>query len=128
MATTISKQPKSPKKKVEAGAGHPKPVEQREQGEHTKPVAIEPPPRLPTREELMLIGKDYELTDMIYGKPTPKESFDSDVLPESTGELGGVTNTLQLFINMYQPGELVSKRIFRELLLKCLKEWAKKHG
>jgi hypothetical protein len=128
MATTISKQPKSPKKKVEAGTGHPEPVEQGKQGGHTKPVVVEPPPRLPTREELMLIGKDYELTDMIYGKAAKKEEFDSDVLPESSGELGGVTNNLQLFINMYQPGELVTKRTFRELLLKCLKEWAKNHG
>ena len=76
-----------------------------------------------TAPDLMLIGKDAELTDMIYGKPLKPQVFKSDVLPEATDEIGGVTDNLQLFINTYQPGELLSRRIFRELLLQCLNDW-----
>ena len=76
-----------------------------------------------TAPDLMLIGKDAELTDMIYGKPLKPQVFKSDVLPEATGEIGGVTDNLQLFINTYQPGELISRRTFRELLLQCLNDW-----
>lgn len=76
-----------------------------------------------TQEDMMMIGKDAELTDMIYGKPIKAQVFKSDVLPEATDEIGGVTDNLQLFINTYQPGELISRRMFRELLLQCLNDW-----
>jgi hypothetical protein len=76
-----------------------------------------------TKEDFSLIGKDAELTDMIYGKPLKVQVFKSDILPEATGEIGGVTDNLQLFINTYQPGELISRRTFRELLLQCLNDW-----
>jgi len=75
------------------------------------------------KEDFMMIGQDAELTDMIYGKPLKQQEFKSDVLPEATGEIGGVTDNLQLFINTYQPGELISRRTFRELLLQCLNDW-----
>jgi hypothetical protein len=76
-----------------------------------------------TQKDFMMIGKDADLTDMIYGKPTKAQVFKSDILPEATDEIGGVTNDLQLFINTYQPGELISRRMFRELLLRCLNDW-----
>ena len=90
--------------------------------EEIKEVEVEEVEEL-TIPDFMLIGKDAELTDMIYGKPLKTQVFKSDVLPEATGEIGGVTDNLQLFINTYQPGELISRRTFRELLLQCLNDW-----
>lgn len=125
MAKTISTKTSSTTKKDKAGAGHPVPVEQREQGEHTEPVVVEPVvSNLPlTMEEKRTIGEDYPLTAMIYGEETPRLSLPTDVLPETDGQLQGVSDPLQLFINRYQPGELVSKNKFRDLLLKVLNDW-----
>ena len=91
--------------------------------EEIKEVEVEVEVEGLTIPDFMLIGKDAELTDMIYGKPLKTQVFKSDVLPEATGEIGGVTDNLQLFINTYQPGELISRRTFRELLLQCLNDW-----
>lgn len=129
MAKTISKPASSTKKKVEARAGHPEPVEQGEQGEHTEPVVVAPEPapvvsNLPiTIEEKRIIGEDYPLTAMIYGEEAPKASHPTDVLPESNGQLQGVTDPLQLFVNLYQPSEVVTKARFRNLLLTILNDW-----
>jgi hypothetical protein len=129
MAKTISRKTSSTTKKVEVGAGHPEPMEQREQGEHTEPVVVkvsEPVvvSNLPlTMEEKRVIGEDYPLTAMIYGEEAPKVPHPTDVLPEADGQLQGVDDPLQLFINRYQPGELVSKNKFRDLLLKVLNDW-----
>ena len=69
------------------------------------------------------IGRDAELTDQIYGVERPARKFATDVLPEKTGSGDGEIDPLQRFINMYQPGEIVSRQIFRNLLLQCLNEW-----
>lgn len=135
MAKTVSKPTSSTTKKAKAGAGHLEPVEQGEQGGHTEPVAVEEVvqvpepdvevaiPKLMTIEEKRMIGEDYPLTGMILGEEPVKESRPTDVLPETTGQLQGVTDPLQLFINLYQPGELVSKTRFRNLLLTVLNDW-----
>lgn len=76
-----------------------------------------------TKEEELSEGKDAELTDMIYGIQKKPEHRDTDILPESNGLTRGVTDPLQLFINMYQPGEFVTKEHFRKHLLQILREW-----
>ena len=74
-------------------------------------------------EELMYRGKDAPMTDQIYGivKPVPKDP--TDILPEPNGMLQGVTDPLQRFINMYQPGEFVMRNNFRTHLLQILEDW-----
>lgn len=129
MAKTISKPKASTTKKVEAGEGHLGAVEQGEQGGNPEPVVIdtlEPVfvSNLPlTMEEKRVIGEDYPLTAMIMGEEAPRVALPTDVLPEADGQLQGVSDPLQLFINRYQPGELVSKNKFRDLLLKVLTDW-----
>ena len=125
MAKTISKPKSSTTKKVEAGEGHLGTVEQGEQGGNPEPVVVEPVvSNLPmTMEEKRVIGEDYPLTAMIYGEEAPPAPRPTDVLPEADGQLQGVTDPLQLFINRYQPGELVSKNKFRDLLLQVLNDW-----
>jgi len=126
MAKAISKSPSSTKKKVETGEGHLGAVEQGEQGGHTPPVVVEPAvvePYEKTLDELRLEGEDYHLTAMIYGNETPKEARPSDVLPDSDGRTIDVKDPLQLFVNLYQPSEVVTKNRFRELLLTVLNDW-----
>lgn len=75
-------------------------------------------------QELME-GKDAPLTEMIYGIQKEPEYRDTDILPEPNGLLRGESNPLQLFINMYQPGEFVTKDQFRKHLLQILNNWHK---
>jgi len=74
-------------------------------------------------EDLTLQGKDAPMTEQIYGimRPTPKDP--TDILPEPNGQLQGVTDPLQRFINMYQPGEFVMRQNFRKHLLQILEDW-----
>jgi len=124
MAKAISRKTSSTTKKVEAGAGHPEPVEQGEQGEHTEPLAVVIPK---TIEEIREEGEDYHFTSMIYGAETPRVPLPTDVLPEVDGRLIDVQDALQLFVNLYQPSEVVTKNRFRTLLLTVLNDW-KKNG
>lgn len=132
MAKAISKPKSSTTKKDEVGAGHLETVEQGEQGGSSEPVVVKTfieevvasLPNLPmTMEEKRVIGEDYPLTAMIYSEETPRVASPTDVLPESDGQLQGVSDPLQLFINLYQPGELVSKTRFRNILLTVLNDW-----
>ena len=131
MAKTISGKTTSTTKKVKVGEGHLGAVEQGEQGGSTEPVVVVPiveepvfvAPKPITIEEKRMIGEDYILTPMIYGEEAPKIALPTDVLPESDGQLQGVSDPLQLFINLYQPGELVSKTRFRNILLTVLNDW-----
>ena len=123
MAKTISTKTSSTTKKAKAGAGHPVPVEQGEQGEHTEPVVVEEK----TIDELRLEGEDYHFTAMINGEETPRIALSTDVLPDVDGRLIDVKDALQLFVNLYQPSEVVTKNRFRELLLTVLNDW-KKNG
>lgn len=68
-------------------------------------------------------GRDAPLTDQIYGIEQPVKRLATDVLPQSTGQTQGVEDPLQLFINLYQPGELVSQAVFRRQLLAVLEDW-----
>ena len=145
MAKTISKSTSSTVKKVEAGAGHPDPVEQREQRRDPEPVVVKrlrmdalPEEvevtevvevtnlvlqRAPTPEELLILGKDAPLTEMVYGG---KQVFNPDSapqLPEATGQVQGDMSPLQRFINLYQPSEIVMKNNFRKHLLTILEDW-----
>jgi len=74
-------------------------------------------------EDLTMQGRDAAMTDQIYGimRPTPKDP--TDILPEPNGQLQGVTDPLQRFINMYQPGEFVMRQNFRKHLLQILEDW-----
>ena len=74
-------------------------------------------------EELTMQGRDAPMTNQIYGivKPIPKDP--TDILPEPNGLLQGVTDPLQRFINMYQPGEFVMRQNFRKHLLQVLEDW-----
>lgn len=72
------------------------------------------------------VGRDAEFTDQIYGVEKPAPRVRTDVLPEKNGDGTGDLGTLQRFINLYQPGEIVSRQIFRNLLLDCLNEWEKR--
>ena len=74
-------------------------------------------------EDLTMQGRDAPMTDQIYGivKPVPKDP--TDILPEPNGLLQGVTDPLQRFINMYQPGEFVMRQNFRKHLLQVLEDW-----
>lgn len=72
------------------------------------------------------IGRDAELTDQIYGVEKPAPKLRTDVLPDKNGDGSGDLEVLQRFINLYQPGEIVSRQIFRNLLLDCLNEWEKR--
>ena len=74
-------------------------------------------------EDLTMQGRDAPMTDQIYGivKPVPKDP--TDILPEPNGMLQGVTDPLQRFINMYQPGEFVMRQNFRKHLLQVLEDW-----
>jgi hypothetical protein len=76
--------------------------------------------------QVEFVGRDADLTDQIYGveKPTPR--LRTDVLPEKNGDGTGDLAVLQRFINLYQPGEIVSRQVFRNLLLDCLNEWEKR--
>ena len=74
------------------------------------------------------VGRDAELTDQIYGVEKPVRKLPTDVLPEKNGNGDGDLNSLQRFVNLYQPGEIVSRQIFRTLLLECLNEWRVKNG
>ena len=79
-------------------------------------------------EEIMvadpkLVGQDAPLTDMIYGTTKQREALSTDVLPESDGQTQGFMSTLQRFVNIYQPGELVMKQNFRKHLLEVLEDW-----
>jgi len=79
--------------------------------------------RSPTPEELLILGKDAPLTDMIY---SGKQVFNPDLapqLPEATGQVQGDMSPLQRFINLYQPGEIVMKNNFRKHLLTVLEDW-----
>lgn len=72
------------------------------------------------------VGRDFDLTDQIYGVEKPAPRVRTDVLPEKNGDGTGDLGTLQRFVNLYQPGEIVSRQIFRNLLLDCLNEWEKR--
>jgi hypothetical protein len=72
------------------------------------------------------VGKDAELTNQIYGVEKPALRVRTDVLPEKNGDGIGELGTLQRFINLYQPGEIVSRQMFRNLLLDCLNDWEKR--
>ena len=74
-------------------------------------------------EDLTMQGRDAPMTDQIYGivKPTPKDP--TDILPEPNGLLQGVSDPLQRFINMYQPGEFVMRINFRKHLFQVLEDW-----
>ena len=72
------------------------------------------------------VGRDAELTDQIYGIEKPAPRVRTDVLPEKNGDGTGALGTLQRFINLYQPGEIVSRQMFRNLLLDCLNDWEKR--
>jgi hypothetical protein len=79
--------------------------------------------RVPTPEELLILGKDAPLTEMIYGT---KQMFNPDAapeLPEATSQIQGEMDPLQRFINLYQPGEMVMKNNFRKHLLQILEDW-----
>jgi len=80
-----------------------------------------------TEQELkeLMEGKDAPLTDMIYGVQKKPEYQDTDILPDNNGLLRGESDPLQLFINMYQPGEFVTKQNFRKHLLQVLNNWHK---
>jgi len=79
-----------------------------------------------TKEENELLeGKDAPLTDMIYGIQQKPEYQDTDILPDNNGVLRGESDPLQLFVNMYQPGEFVTKQNFRKHLLQILNNWHK---
>jgi len=121
MAKTISRKTSSTAKKDEAGEGHLGTMEQGEQGGNPEPVVVEPVEK--TEDELRLEGEDYHFTSMIYGAEPAKESRPSDVLPEVDGRLIDVKDPLQLFVNLYQPSEVVTKNRFRELLLTVLNDW-----
>ena len=76
-----------------------------------------------TPEELLILGKDAPLTEMVYGG---KQVFNPDAapqLPEATGQTQGEMSPLQRFINLYQPGEIVMKNNFRKHLLTVLEDW-----
>lgn len=121
MAKAISKPKSSTTKKVEAGEGHLGTVEQGEQGGSPEPVVVEPIEK--TEDELRTEGQDYHFTSMIYGEQTPKESSPADVLPDVDGRTIDVKDPLQLFVNLYQPSEVVTKNRFRNLLLTVLNDW-----
>ena len=72
------------------------------------------------------VGRDFDLTDQIYGVEKPAPRVRTDVLPEKNGDGTGDLGTLQRFVNLYQPGEIVSRQMFRNLLLDCLNEWDKR--
>jgi len=72
------------------------------------------------------VGRDAELTDQIYGVEKPAPRVRTDVLPEKNSDGTGDLGTLQRFINLYQPGEIVSRQMFRNLLLDCLNDWEKR--
>jgi len=74
------------------------------------------------------IGRDAELTDQIYGVEQPVRRLATDVLPEKNGIGDGDLDPLQRFVNLYQPGEIVSRQIFRNLLLECLNDWRDNRG
>ena len=79
--------------------------------------------RTPTPEELLILGKDAPLTEMVYGG---KQMFNPDAapeLPEATSQIQGEMDPLQRFINLYQPGEMVMKNNFRKHLLQILEDW-----
>jgi hypothetical protein len=79
--------------------------------------------RAPTPEELLILGKDAPLTEMVYGG---KQVFNPDSapqLPEATGQVQGDMSPLQRFINLYQPSEIVMKNNFRKHLLTILEDW-----
>lgn len=74
---------------------------------------------------VQFVGRDAELTDQIYGLEKPTLRVRTDILPEKNGDGVGELGTLQRFINLYEPGEIVSRQIFRNLLLDCLHDWDK---
>jgi len=74
-------------------------------------------------EELTMQGRDAPMTDQIYGILKPAAKDPTDILPEPNGLLQGVTDPLQRFINMYQPGEFVMRQNFRKHLLQVLEDW-----
>ena len=121
MAKAISKPKSSTTKKKEVGGGHLEPVEQGEQGGSPEPVVVEPYEK--TIDELRLEGEDYHLTSMIYGDEPVRESRPTDVLPDADGRTIDVKDPLQLFVNLYQPSEVVTKNRFRSLLLTVLNDW-----
>jgi hypothetical protein len=69
------------------------------------------------------IGEDAPLTDMVYGITPKPEIKDIDRLPEPNGRIQGESDPLQLFINLYQPSELVSRINFKKHLLRILNDW-----
>jgi hypothetical protein len=126
MAKAISKPKSSTTKKKEVGGGHLEPVEQGEQGRSLEPVVVEPvvvEPYEKTIDELRLEGEDYHLTSMIYGDEPVREPRPTDVLPDADGRTIDVKDPLQLFVNLYQPSEVVTKNRFRSLLLTVLNDW-----
>jgi hypothetical protein len=74
-------------------------------------------------EELTMQGRDAPMTEQIYGIVKPAAKDPTDILPEPNGLLQGVTDPLQRFINMYQPGEFVMRQNFRKHLLQVLEDW-----
>jgi hypothetical protein len=126
MAKAISKPTSSTTKKAKVGEGHLGAVEQGEQGRNPEPVAVEPVEK--TEDELRLEGEDYHLTSMIYGDEPTREPRPTDVLPEVDGRTIDVRDPLQLFVNLYQPSEVVSRNRFRNLLLTVLNDWKDNGG
>jgi hypothetical protein len=68
-------------------------------------------------------GADAPLTDMIYGIAPLARELDTDVLPQAQRDFQGEQNSLQRFMSMYEPGELVMRQNFRRHLLQILEDW-----
>jgi len=78
------------------------------------------------RLKKIMEGMDAPLTDMIYGRKSEELKDPTDVMPQNTGELNGVTDPLQNLINRFEPSELVSRQVFRKMLLGALNGWRDK--
>lgn len=78
------------------------------------------------RLKKMMEGADAPLTDMIYGRKQAEAADPTDVMPQNTGELNGITDPLQNLINRFEPSELVSRQVFRKMLLGALNGWRDK--
>jgi hypothetical protein len=78
------------------------------------------------RQQLLIEGRDAPLTDMVYGKKPEELKDPTDVMPQNNGLLQGITDPLQKLINQFEPTELVSRQIFRKMLLATLNNWRDK--
>ena len=78
------------------------------------------------RQQLLIDGKDAPLTDMVYGRKPEELRDPTDVMPQNNGMLQGITDPLQKLINQFEPTELVSRQVFRKMLLAALNNWRDK--